>query len=68
MVIQVIQDGTTRCEVYVNVNNKASITIGPAHSDEPMMTQIMEMDKHDLSAFIKMCRTALKSIREDNEG
>ena len=63
MVVNVIEDGLTRCEVYVNANAKVVITIGPAHGDM-IETQGIEMDEEDLRAFIKMCRAMLRELND----
>lgn len=63
MVINVIEDDSSRCEVYLNESNTASISIGPING-EPMETMFIEMDADDLAAFIKMCRSVLKEINE----
>ena len=66
MVINVIEDDSSRCEVYLNGSNTASISIGPING-EPMETMFIEMDADDLAAFIKMCRAVLKQVTEIND-
>lgn len=58
------QDGT-RCEVYMSANRKAVVTIGPIDG-EGLITQAIEMDSEDLSAFIAACQSVLKQLTERN--
>ncbi len=60
-----IEESGTRCEVYVNAKHKAVVTIGPAHGED-LITQAIEMNAEDLTAFIKICRGVLKQLNESN--
>lgn len=64
-VIQVIENGSTRCEIYVTKQGTAMLTVGP-WMDDAYIGQCIEMDADDLQAFIKMCRSTLR-IMQDSE-